>query len=234
MNWLLVVVVLFLAAYIYGGYRRGFIKTVFAVFAVLIAMVVASVGSPILSKTLQGNEMVYNYINEKVTDTLKIDDKVEGAVNQINVIDKLPLPDSLKDSLKENNNKEIQNQLQTSTFGTYVSGYVTCLILNSVSYMILFIITLIIVRIIANVLDLVSKLPILNSINKVGGLLIGLVHGLVILWVLCIVLTMFSGSEVGGMLFELVNESQVLSFIYNNNLLMNVVLGVAKTLLVIG
>lgn len=233
MNWLLIVVVLFLAAYVCRGYHNGFIKTVFSIFAVLIALVITTVGSPILSKTLQNNEQIYSAIEEKVGDALKIDEKISGRVDQVKAIENLALPESIRNALVEHNYDTMYETLEVSSFGDYVSGYITCMILNAISYIVVFIIALVLVRIVANILDIISKLPILNSINKIGGLCVGLVHGLIILWVLCVVLTIFSSTEIGKVLYEQINSSVLLSFIYNNNWFMHILTGVAKTILLI-
>lgn len=233
MNWLLIVVILFLLAYIYRGYHNGFIKTVFSIAAVGIALIVASVGSPMLSQTLQNNETIHSYIEDKVSKTIHVEAKETEKAEQEKIIDKLPLPESIRDALLDNNNADTYSSLATDTFGGYVSGYVTGMIFNALSYVLLFIITLIIVRIIANVLDLVSKLPIINSINHIGGLCVGAAHGLIILWVWCLVLTIFSGTNIGQVMFEQINGSEVLSLIYNNNLLLVALTNLAKALLVI-
>ena len=232
MNWLLIVVVLFLAAYVCRGYHNGFIKTVFSIFAVLIALVITTVGSPILSKTLQNNEQIYSAIEEKVGDALKIDEKISGRVDQVKAIENLALPESIRNALVEHNYDTMYETLEVSSFGDYVSGYITCMILNAISYIVVFIIALVLVRIVANILDV--KVDKINSEEGPAfGLCVGLVHGLIILWVLCVVLTIFSSTEIGKVLYEQINSSVLLSFIYNNNWFMHILTGVAKTILLI-
>lgn len=233
MNWLLIVVVLFLAIYIYRGYHNGFIKTVFSIVAVAIALIVASIGSPLLCNALQSNETIYSYVNEKVENTLKIDEQVNGKSEQVEIIEHLPLPESIRDSLIENNYVDMYSNLSVQNFSGYVSAYVARMIFNAISYTIVFIVALLAVRIVANILDVISKLPLLNGINKMGGLVVGLAHGLIILWVWCIVLTIFSGTNVGKVLFEQINASPVLSFIYNNNVFIDLLTGIARSLLAI-
>lgn len=236
MNWLVIVVVLFLASYILRGYHNGFIKTVFSIFAVAIALIVATAGSPMVSKTLQEQEGIYSFIEEKVASTLQIDQAVDGKADkaeETKVIEGLSLPESIRLALIENNNTGMYATLAAGNFSDYIASYITCMILNAISYIVLFLVALIVIRIVANLLDLVSKLPILNSINKIGGLCVGLLHGLIILWVLCIVLTVFSGTNVGQVLFEQINDSILLSVIYNNNLFMQFLMRLAQTLLIV-
>ncbi|MDO5292621.1 MAG: CvpA family protein [bacterium] len=230
MNWLLLIVVLFVILSIVEGYRKGFIKTVFSVFAMAISLIVASVGSPVLCHMLIQNEAVYSYIDRKVADTLDIDSKISSQSEQEAYIEKLMLPESVKNELLTNNKDEVTKLLNTSNFSGYVSGYITCMILNAISYIALFLIMMIIVRILANVLDIISRLPVLNSINKIGGIFVGALKSIIVIWLFFVILTVFSGSEFGQSMFAMINDSVLLSYIYNNNMLMSVVLEVVKAL----
>ena len=58
----------------------------------------------------------------------------------------------------------------------------------------------------------------------------GFVQGLVILWILCIVLTVFSSSETAKEIFAQINKDSVLSYIYNHNLLLQMISDVVKLL----
>jgi len=80
-------------------------------------------------------------------------------------------------------------------------------------------------------LDLISKLPLLNGVNKTAGLLAGLLHGLVIVWVFFLIITVFGGTKIGQQALEMIGESEILSFIYNNNLLLKFITSATKMLL---
>lgn len=230
MNWLVIAVLLFLGFYAWRGYSNGFIKTVFSIFAVVIAMVVAFAVSPYLSKVLQQNETVYSYIEDKVDHVVDLEDSV-NAYGQTEVIDKLPLPNSIKESLSENNNKSMYELLHVDSLEGYIVMSLTVMILNGVAYLVLFVLAFIVIKIIAGALDLISKLPILNSINKMAGLAIGILRGLIVIWILCIVVTVLSSTQIGQTMFTYINESEFLSFIYNNNLIIRMIADAAKTFL---
>ena len=77
MNWLVIAVVFILAAFAYKGRKVGFIKTVFSIFSIIIAIVVSSAVSPYMSKALRSNDKFYDYIYDRVEDVvkLKVDNK---------------------------------------------------------------------------------------------------------------------------------------------------------------
>ena len=230
MNWLVILVLVFLAAYVIRGYHNGLIKTVFSICAVFIAVIVACAGCSLLGDALKENETVYDIVNDKVVDTLNIETDAKTTAEQQSFIKSLPLPERVKDALEENNNKKVYELMDTSKFEDYISGYITCMILNALAFVILFVITLVLVRVLANVLDIISRLPVLHTLNKVGGLALGLLHGFIVLWILCIALTITGATGVGKVCFDAINESAFLSIIYNNNLLLYFVASAAQTL----
>lgn len=233
MNWLLAVVIVILAGFALKGRQVGFIKTVFAIFSIVIALVVSIGVSPYISKTLQNNEKFYNYVNDKISDGLHLQEKYDKNTEEskeTEAIEALTLPSSIKNELIENNNTEVYKALAIKSFNGYVSGYLTVIAINALAFLVTYMVIQIVLFVLSRVLDIISKLPILNGLNKTAGLIVGLFQGLVVIWLLCIVLTAFSTSKFGQELFKLINESDILSSIYNNNLLLKVITNIAKVL----
>lgn len=234
MNWLVIAVVAVLVAFAFKGRKTGFIKTIFSIFSIIIAIVVASAISPYVSKALRTNENFYNYIYDRVEDVvkLKVEDKDKTTVSeQVEAIDKLSLPESIKKNLLENkSNSEVYKALNVDTFKGYVNGYITTLVINAISFLITYLVVTIILIVVCAALNIISKLPIINGLNKTAGLLVGVFEGLLVIWMLCIVLTAFSSTQTAQKLYELIQESQFLSCLYNNNLLLRCVTNMVKVL----
>ena len=62
-----------------------------------------------------------------------------------------------------------------------------------------------------------AKLPLFNSINKSGGLVIGLAKGLIYVWIACLVLTAFSDKAWAQEAFRQINNNKLLTIIYEYN-----------------
>lgn len=234
MNWLVIVVAAILVTFAFIGRKVGFIKTVFSIFSIIIALFLTSTISPYVSKSLRGNEKVYEYINEKVEKVVKLKVKEKEKVSlseQNKAIDKLSLPDSIKKKLLENkNNDEVYKALKVDNFKEYVNGYITTLVINAIAFIVTYLVVMVILFIICAALNIISKLPLINGLNKTAGLLVGLFEGLLVVWLLCIVLTAFSSTTGGQELFKLIKESQFLSSLYNNNLILKCITNMAKVL----
>jgi uncharacterized membrane protein required for colicin V production len=231
MNILVLVVIGILLLFTFLGYKAGLIKTVFSICSMIVALVLTLLISPQLSKALQANDKIVGYFSEKVESALDLDKVDDSISDKLSGIDKLPIPDSMKESLRKNDNSEAYDILGVSNSTEYISYSMACMIINALSFAITFLILLIGLRVLCLVLDIISKLPVLHQINKLAGLIAGVVRGMIVIWLLCIVLTMFSGSELGKSCYEMINESAFLGFIYNNNFILRFVVDIKKVIL---
>lgn len=213
-----------LVVYALNGLRRGLVRTVFATFTIVVSIAVAVNISPYVSRSLQ-HTAIFETVNDYIGTTLFSGEETdtERIAGQTEAIQALPLPSSVKDALLENNNNEIYNAFGITEFKDYVANYLTCLIMNALSFIIIFLAAVILLKIIAACLDIISYLPVLHSLNKIGGFLFGAINGFVILWIVCIAATIFSGTEIGGYIYGGINDSMFLRLIYNHNYLLTVV-----------
>ncbi|MDE7299453.1 MAG: CvpA family protein [Lachnospiraceae bacterium] len=247
MNVLSILVIVFLVGNALYGMKRGLIKTVFSIFSMITALLLTALISPIVTKQLQSNEKVITYFADKVSAVLpfesgdgrdvqgeagkKPEQQGEGTKSvQEKFLESLPLPESLRKSLLENNSSAYYDALGVSTFREYLCNYFACMVVSALSFVVTFLVVFVLLKILCFSLDLISKLPLLNQANHLLGLAAGAVNALLVIWVCCIVLTAFGGTEAGRNLMKLVNESGFLSFLYNNNLLLGKVTDLSKLL----
>lgn len=232
MNTLALIVLGLILLFAFLGYRAGFIKTVFSICSMIVALVLTLLISPQIGKALQANDDVMGYFSEKVEKALNLDKVANDSISdKISGIDKLPIPASMKDSLKKNSTEKAYEVLGVSNFTDYVSHSIAKMIIDALSFVATYLVLVIALRILCFMLDIISKLPVLHQINKLAGLIAGLVQGIIVIWLLCIALTMLSGSALGKSCFEMINESKFLGFIYNNNFILNFVVDMKKALL---
>lgn len=232
MNWLTILVLVILIGFAFKGRRDGFIKTVFSIVSVILALILTCVLTPYIGNMLQENKPLFESIYKMVSETIDLENNsnLKSVIDEKEAIDKLPLPRSLKNALIENNNTEIYEGMLVNNFEGYVYHYLTALILNAISFVIVFLIVIIILFILERTLDLFSKLPVINGLNKAAGFLVGILQGFLLIWFLCIVLTIFSGTSFAKEIYQCIDKSILLNHIYNNNLLLKVITNMAKVL----
>lgn len=231
MNWLLIAVVAILVVNSLIGMKAGMIKTIFSLCSMVIALLLTVWLSPYVNDYMRGNDKIYEAVSTKVEKILPVIDKSSDKNEQVTLIEGMSLPKSIKDALIENNNADAYKKLAVKNFKDYVKGYVTGIVINALAFSLTFIVILILLWVISIALDIISKLPLLNQINKLAGLIAGFVHGVVLVWLLFIILTVFSSSEIGQKAMVMIGENQFLSLLYDYNYLLNFVISATKILM---
>lgn len=231
MNTLTLLVIGIIALFTFLGYRAGLIKTIFSIFSLIATLILTLIINPYVSTALQSNEQVIGYFSEKVEEALSLDEVDQSIQNKATAVDKLPIPKNFKNTLIKNDNVDSYDVLGVSNFKDYISNSIARMVINALSFAITFIIIFISLKILFGVLNIISKLPVLHQINKLTGLLAGFVQGLLVVWLLCIGLTVLSGTHLGRICFEMINESKFLGLVYNNNLILQFFVDITKIVL---
>lgn len=221
MNWILIVVVAVIAVLGWLGMKKGFIKMVFSLVSTIAALLIAVIFSPVAAGIMKNNEAIVGFFDEKISAFIDFSSEEAGVTKeseQRSLIDKLPLPETIKESLLENNTKDNYISMQAENFEQYVCRQITNVIINSIAFVITLIVAIIALALICNALNLLAKLPLLRQINAVAGLGAGIAEGVLLVWILFVVLTMFAGSEFGQEAMKMISENPLLHFLYKNNL----------------
>ena len=145
-----------------------------------------------------------------------------SKIEQTKLIQNLPIPSFLKEMMINYNNSEGYARLQVDNFGSYVVHFFADIVLNILA----FVVTLLVVQLVLwtglTALDLFSRLPLLNLLNRIGGLAIGAVQGLLVVWVIFLIISALSATDTGMMLMEMIDQSTILRPMYDGNLFMKI------------
>lgn len=144
---------------------------------------------------------------------------------QIREIENSMLPQFLKDALLENNNTAIYEELDVTTFPEYVAAYISRMLLNVVSFLVTFLIAIILVSALMYAVNIIGELPLLGAINHLAGGVLGIGLGCIIVWIAFLVLTLIYTTEIGTTCYAMVEQSAILTFLYNHNPLLIWLLG---------
>lgn len=145
--------------------------------------------------------------------------------DQIKAIKNASIPQFLKDLLLENNNNAIYNELGVTTFVEYVASYISRMIINLISFLVTFLIAIILVKALMVAVHIIGELPVLGTVNHLAGGALGLVLGLIIVWVGFLILALAYSTDFGKVCFEMIEDSSILTFLYEHNPLLIRLLG---------
>ncbi|MCC8106302.1 MAG: CvpA family protein [Clostridiales bacterium] len=146
---------------------------------------------------------------------------------QNEIIDSLPLPEVIKDMLINHNNDDGYEALDVSNFQGYIVEYLATLILNVISFIVAVILVHIVLRLLIMVLDMIAHFPVIGFVNRLAGAGLGIVEALFLLWLFFLILTILQATSGGELLLSMVEESSLLSWLYESNLFLRIVLWAA-------
>ncbi len=147
-----------------------------------------------------------------------------SRVDQMEIIERLPVPQMLKDMLLDYNNADGYASLHVQSFQEYVAHFAATLILNAVSFIVAVILVQLILHAVIAALDILAHIPVIRVVNRLAGLLLGLVEALFFIWIFFLILSMLSGTQAGLYLLGLVQESELLCQLYDSNVFLQIVL----------
>lgn len=229
MNVFTILVLLVLAAFALNGWKRGFVRVFAHMFFFLASAALVYFATPYISGFLKEYTPVYEIVQESCREALgeRAGQQEESRLGQKKFIEDMGLPEILEKQLVNGNNGDSYEGMDITGFSDYLSGYMAGLILNIVTFVVTLIVVHLILRMTVLTLDNLSRLPVLHSINQTLGMVLGIGQGLLAVWVAFLAITAFSSTDAGQKLMAMIHESPALEYLYNMNIFLEYLLGMA-------
>jgi uncharacterized membrane protein required for colicin V production len=228
-TWLGCVAIVFLAIACIQGYRRGFVKEAVSVILMFCSLTLVWVVNPYVNSFLKENTSVYESVQEScrnlVESKLQESSSEQSDVRE-SLLDNLALPETMKNNLKENNTVETYQSLAVTSFTDYVSNYLALTVTNGLSFLLSYLLVTILVRTIVYALNLIAKLPILRGVNRIAGVAVGLVKGVLIVWIVLLAVTLLCSTQFGTEAMTLIRKDTFLSFMYDHDVFIKIFTGI--------
>lgn len=227
LTWLGIVVLCVLAGTVYRGYKRGFIREMVSFFFVFLTIAVSWAVNPYVNEFFMENTPVYEMIQEScskfVTEQAQkeVQNSTEEAQAENQFIEGMELPMLLRKGLESNNTNEVYAYLAVDSFGEYVSEALSRMLTNGLSFVVSYLLASVILRLGTWVLNLIAGLPILKVANRLAGGMVGLVKGILFIWIAFLVLTVLCSTPIGKEGLTLIERDSILSVLYEYDIFVN-------------
>ena len=215
MNWLVIAVIVLIVLATLAGAKRGLVKTVLSFASFFVSLVIMLFVREPVSDFVKDQTGIYAAIETSVSSFVEEktqEIQAEQAQLTDKVIDSLNLPDVLTKSLEQSNSKAVYEQRGIQNIAAYITGWLTDLAFEAVCC------------IVTMVLAGIVRLPVLHQIDCIAGAICGLCTALIIIWIGGIVVTAFAAQDWGREALSMITQSTLLTFLYNNNFLLNALL----------
>ena len=194
------------------GVHNGLVKSVLGLSSIVISLILALVLYPVVSDFLS-KSVIGTYVTENVQNV------IGGEVTEPDTAEKKDQNLNLPDSIMQTVNDSVSQV--TNSVTNAISGSVASLAINLISILAVFLIVRLLVWLLASVLDVVTKLPVIHTCNKLLGGALGGLSGIIVVYLLLALLTFSTALNAANPLVGPVQDSVVVSQMYNNNFLLH-------------
>ena len=194
-----IVIVAIVAISVIIGYRRGFVRMLFKCLTIVAAIAVAYYAGPYLGSHIKSTK-VYVNMSENVTEQVSeyfsevAISGIEGAQQSKSDFEKTPLAETL--SRAGFDSEKLLDHYKTTVISgaenvkdkyvEKITDYVLSCLANALGHLVVFILALIVIKLLGIIVQKIFDLPVLKTVNKAGGGIVGAIFGLVIAYIACI------------------------------------------------
>ncbi len=224
MDMLLVVVLVILAGFGLHGYLRGMVRVLFSLVAIFLTIGLATALAPYTEEFLRTKTPMYDTVKEKCTEhihqqTQEKQEKGQTSKQQELTLFGLQLPEEFQNFFSEHVTDGADKFMEDTGVYGKLGDYAANFVLQRLAWILSFTIILILLSVIVHMLDLITKLPVLKSINRLGGLIIGLMEGVLVVWLLFLLIVLCQNSELGKEMMTSIQQQPILKFLYDYNMI---------------
>ena len=217
---ILLIIIYFMA----HGAKKGFI-----IFALRGCYKLISIGGsyiiyPFIT-TLMRTTPIFDMVSNVVKKSLNLQNVASSTQQQqIDAINSLSVPQPIKTMLLDNNNSVVHGLLNVQNgVADYISRDIANIILKIWVGIIVYFIFSFVLRTIMKLGRFISKLPIISTFNAIAGGALGIVGGVVFVWVIFTVMNIFITNDFFSVLNDKIATSYLGKYLYDNNLIWNII-----------
>lgn len=223
MNWSDLLVIGIIAVFALIGFKNGFIFSVYRLASFLVSIILSIKLYPVLSKILMGTSL-FTKIQKSIFKSLMLQQQASspGVNNQVKeagataIVNNLHLPSFMKDMVKSSMPNPT-SFIDISSIVEYVSKRLAEYAISIISLILIYIIIRVALIFARFLLKEVAKLPVFMQIDKVGGIALGAVEGLMTVYIAFAFIMLFSAAPQFKGLFTALDTSVIANYFYQNN-----------------
>ena len=219
LNFLDILVIATMALCIIIGAWRGFVRTVLGFANFVLAVFLTNMLYPHVGRFLRGIDGFFSATSTSIRTVMGLDAAIyaESRAAEMEIINALPLPAVFRDALIENNNPIIYQALGATGLADFISGFLAGIVINIISMVIVFVVIFSGLMVLTRVLNILTKLPVINSLNKLLGAALGAVWGLLLTWLVLGVVIIYLAANTQTDIVYMLENSVLAGHMHNTN-----------------
>lgn len=193
-----IIILVFILLSAIGGYRKGLISLGIHLFAFVLALLISFV--------------LYRPIGNIIINTTQVDETIQATIQ--------------KNAETMVNTKGFENDLTKSLVESAENGMlpeVSKELAYNIVYLgtmiVLFLILRVCLMLVNTVANAISKLPVLDQVNKLGGAAYGVVRGIIITYAVLLIISLGIAINPTTKLAQMINDTYLAKTMLENNIL---------------
>ena len=229
MNWVLIIVLAIIAGCALFGYVKGLLRMAYSLVAWIIVLAFVSWATPHINLYLLENTTIYEKVQSHCEETVRQSanerleseqSEKEGELSGLG----MRVPDSVIEGVLNKSTGATEAFLEESGVYTKLAEGLTNFVVEGISFLAALVLAWILVHIISTLIGIASNIPVVKGANRVAGLIVGIVYGFLLVWLGLYGVALASAGETGQVVVSYIYESEFLTFLYENNLVLTLIL----------
>lgn len=211
-----IILILIIVSSFYVGYKKGLVNIATSAIGFLIALILSFTLNSSVTEFLKTKTPIFNNVNSIVEDTIRNTIDKEEEKQETKIKEKASYMEKVINEIKAANAETKENLIKSNALN------ISNMIIKTISFCITYILVLVIVSILSIVLNGIFSLPLLDSINNIGG---SAVNGIVTILkteILLVIVKMVSPISLFAGLIDVINKTILIKALYNNNILFTI------------
>lgn len=220
-----IVIILIVLFFVLIGKKRGFALSLLSTCSIILSIVISLFLYQPVETYLRENTELKEQISNAIISSMNNEDKSDqesANENQQGESEGKGFFNSLINNyvnLGKEKAEETKNQVVQQT-----AENITENILKVLSFVIVYILVTLILLILKFALKIFTKLPVINQIDKIGGIVLGFAEGVIIVYIIIAIISIVVPEKKDGNISQKIDESYIGRYVYNNNVIKNKIL----------
>lgn len=219
-----IIIVGIMIACIFLGYKKGLIRVAVNILGFFIALLIALILYTPISNFIINNTSIQPTLKDAISGpvTAYVIGTEDNEEEKQEVEDNSPkvMTDYINGFVEEQKQKAEQTEKDIIN---NVSETVANNLIKIAVGILVFIVAKIALLFVKALAKLISNLPIIGSFNKLGGAIYGVLQGLLIIYILFAILSVFAPTMEDSGILEAVNSSIIGKIMYNDNIILKII-----------
>ncbi len=204
-----IVVIAFVLIGAFLGYKKGLVGIAISLISIILSIVLGLMLNSVIADGLYNDTPIGSTIEQMVYEGLnpKTEENTEQEIDS-----------NKEDNIYETIVNNIVGSARDTLTNEQVAKTVTMYILKGLSFILIAVVVFIICYILRMVLNIVFNLPLLHSVNKIGGVAAGVVKALLKLYIILAIISFLAPMSLLEPVVNYINDSTIVNLLYNNNI----------------